>query len=203
MKIMNSILIILGVIIAGLVGFLVIKTVFLPPYTLKDDASDPVKVPTSSVSNINLECDQNELILDNMTLSNIKEPVKYLEFKLNGTNNIEKNLIGEVRISLGSNHETKNIRIKDNLLRFKLVEVNENEENVLFTDKTYENLDNRTILVKNIKTKQSINQTYRLYMYVADNIKIGTTSNSDYTKSEWENNIYATIKITLTARQED
>lgn len=187
------IIILIVLILTGITVFSMIR----PHYYLKDEESDSKFVP--NVSTINFNYKKNELILENMIANNITKPYKYLEFTLEGKNLTSQDIECQIKLTYGS--AFKNIRIKDNLLKFKLVELNNNYEKVIFSDITYQNINDISFLSKTINQNEEINKTYRLYIYVTKNIKIGNTNNSDYTSSEWENDVYATVKIIPKCKQ--
>lgn len=164
-----------------------------PKYYLKEE------IPNSHIVNsetINISYKMgNEIILENMSLENIYESINYIEFKISGSNTLNKDCLCKVYLAYGINSKTKNLRIKDKFLNFKLVEIKNNQEEILFVDTSYQNIENSIILNEIVKSNASINKTYRLYMYVSDNIKIGDESNSDYSVSLWKNNVFASITI--------
>ena len=100
----------------------------------------------------------------------------------------------------GDDHETRTTRIRDDLLKFRLVEVNNNVETELFTNKSYSSLTNKRIWVDTISknTTSEINKTYRLYMWISNDTKVGNTSDSDYDNETWNDDVYGSIKVSVT-----
>ena len=119
----------------------------------------------------------------------------YFEFTIDGKNTSNKNIVYEIVLNHGDDIENKT-RIQDKFLDFKLVEVVDNTENILFEDNTYRNINNTKIYINTISSNtNSYSKTYRLYMKINQDIRIGNVR-QDYTSSEWEN-IYANIKVSI------
>ena len=74
---------------------------------------------------------------------------EYFEFTIGGKNTYtKKDIYYDIKLSHGiiPDGKTEENRIPDKYLKFRLVEVNDdNTETEIFTDRTYENLSNRTI----------------------------------------------------------
>ena len=120
----------------------------------------------------------------------------YFEFTIDGKNTTtNKDIWYEIVLNHGDNHETRTKRIKDNLLMFRLTEVNDNIETEIFTNKSFNNLENKRIYVNTINknTTNEIKRTYRLYMWISNDTVIGNV-NQDYTMEEWKD-IFASIKV--------
>ena len=128
---------------------------------------------------------------------------KYFEFKISGKNTYTKqNIYYDVILSHGDVPDGKDEvnRISDEYLKFKLTKVNgDNSETVIFTDKTYDDLTNKRVYVETIEknTTEEINNTYRLYMVIGDNLTIGNTSDAMYDSDEFKN-MFASIKVNVT-----
>ena len=125
----------------------------------------------------------------------------YFEFTIDGKNTYtEKDIWYEIVLSYGDSHTTRTERIRDDLLRFRLVEVINGEEEELVTNKSYDNLTNRRIWVDTIpkNTTNEVVHTYRLYMWISDSVRIGNTSDVDYDIETWNNEVYASIKVNVT-----
>ena len=125
----------------------------------------------------------------------------YFEFTIDGKNTYEKEDIWyEIFLSHGDNHATRTERIKDNLLKFRLVEVVDGEEKILFTNRSYKDLTNRRVWVDTIpkNTLNEVVHTYRLYMWISDSVRIGNTVEADYDIETWNNEVYASIKVNVT-----
>ena len=120
----------------------------------------------------------------------------YFEFTIDGKNTTtNKDIWYEIVLNHGDNHETRTGRIKDNLLMFRLTEVNDNIETEIFTNKSFNNLENKRIYVNTINknTTNEIKRTYRLYMWISNDTVIGNV-NQNYTMEEWKD-IFASIKV--------
>ena len=124
--------------------------------------------------------------------------IPYFEFTIDGKNTTtNKDIWYEVVLSKGDNLEGKT-RIKDNLLKFRLVEIKDNEETIVVDNKSYGDLTSKRIWVNTINknTTSEISVTYRLYMWISSDTNIGNTDDVDYTMEEW-NNIFASIKVNV------
>ena len=124
----------------------------------------------------------------------------YFEFTIDGKNTTtNKDIWYEIVLNHGDNHETRTERIKDNLLMFRLTEVNDNIETEIFTNKSFNNLENKRIYVNTINknTTSVVVHTYRLYMWVSNKTKIGNTKDVDYDTNTWNNQVYGSIKINV------
>jgi len=127
------------------------------------------------------------------------ENLPYFEFTVDGKNTYtKKDIWYEIVLNHGDEHATRKTRIKDNLLKFALVEVVDGNEIVLFNNKNYSNIINKRIYVDTIpaNTNEEVNRTYRLYMWISEDTVIGNV-NQDYTIDEW-NDVYASIKVNVT-----
>ncbi len=129
----------------------------------------------------------------------VSEDDKYFEFNIEGVNNYSKDIYYEIVLNLGDKDKNRNTRIKDDLLLFKLVEVKDNKEEVIFDRMSYPNLNNRIIWVDTIpsNTKDNIVRTYRLYMWVSPLTIVGNSSNKDYDIETWNNQVYGSVKVTV------
>ena len=124
----------------------------------------------------------------------------YFEFTIDGKNTTtNKDIWYEIVLNHGDNHETRTERIKDNLLMFRLTEVNDNIETEIFTNKSFNNLENKRIYVNTINknTTSVVVHTYRLYMWVSNKTKIGNTEDVDYDPTTWNNQVYGSIKVNV------
>jgi len=144
-----------------------------------------------------LEYGGQELLDAGVILSIIEiENLPYFEFTIDGKNTYNKKDIWyEIVLSHGDEHATRTTRIRDDLLRFRLVEIIDETEIVLLNNKKYYGLTNKKIYVDTIpaNTNEEINRTYRLYMWIAEDTLIGNVD-EDYTLEEW-NDVYASIKV--------
>ena len=138
----------------------------------------------------------SEIQLDSVIPSNTFDPNLYFEFTVDGINTTtNKNIVYSINISHGANHPTKTIRLADEFLRFRLVEVNNNVETVLVAEKEFSNINDSIIYVETIpyNTNTEVTHTYRLYPWVTG-VMLGNTDLSNYTTAEWSQ-VYATIDV--------
>ena len=149
---------------------------------------------------LNYTNDNNALSLTNVIPRNSYDANNYIEFTISGLNEHKsKDLWYAIDILHGDipTGKTEQNRIRDDLLRFRLTkEINNNEEEVLLDNKGYADLDELRMFVETIpkETDDEISHTYRLYMWISDEINVGNTNQSDYTIAEW-NNLFASIKV--------
>ncbi len=140
----------------------------------------------------------NELKIENAMPSSTFDQTKYFEFTIDGKNTYtEKDIWYEIVLTKGDN-QTGKTRIKDNLLKFRLTTISNGVETELLNNKSYDDLTSKRIYVDTINknTTTEIARTYRLYMWVSNDTKIGNI-NQDYTMEEW-NNVFASIKVKVT-----
>ena len=126
----------------------------------------------------------------------------YFEFQITGKNTYaEKDIIYDVVLSYGDNPTDPNrtIRIKDELLRFRLVKVVNNEEQEIFNNRSYTSINNTRIHKETIpaETNTEITTTYRIYAWISEETKIGNATDADYSLSDW-NKVFASIKVNVT-----
>ena len=141
----------------------------------------------------------NQITLENAMPSSTYDSTNYFEFTIDGKNTTkDKDIWYEIVLSHGDNHETRTTRIRDDLLKFRLVEIKEDVETVVIQNRSYVNLTNQRIWVDTIdrNTSTEVTHTYRLYMWIDNNTVIGNV-NQDYTIEEW-NDLYASIKVNVT-----
>jgi len=139
-----------------------------------------------------------ELLDSNIIIPQI-ENLPYFEFTIDGKNTYNKKDIWyEMILNHGDEHTTRTIRIRDDLLRFTLVEIEDGNNTVLFNDRKYNDLTNKKIYVDTIpaNTNEEVNRTYRLYMWISQDTVIGNV-NQDYTLEEW-NDVFASVKVSVT-----
>ena len=139
--------------------------------------------------------ESNELAIENAMPSSTFDETKYFEFTIDGKNTYtDKDIWYEIVLTKGNN-QTGKTRIKDNLLKFRLTTISNGVETELLNNKSYDDLTSKRIYVDTINknTTSLITRTYRLYMWISSDTKIGNV-NQDYTMEEW-NNVYASIKV--------
>ena len=143
--------------------------------------------------------ESNELRIENAMPSDTYGN-NYFEFTISGKNTSNKNIWYEIVLNHGDSHASRSERIKDNLLKFRLVEVVNNVETELFNDKSYDDLTNKRVYVSSISnnTTNEVSITYRLYMLVSNDTKIGNTGDVDYDIDTWNNQVYGSIKVNVT-----
>jgi len=141
----------------------------------------------------------------------------YFEFTIDGKNTYDKKDIWyEIVLSHGEytgDDENRTIRIDDQLLKFKLVEVVDGEEVEIFGNRTYSDLTNKRIHVDTISsTDNNYSKTYRLYMRLAEytSICMGDADGCDYyinPSSEYANldwdKLFASIKVNVSGDFEE
>jgi len=145
--------------------------------------------------------ESNSLTLTNAMPSSTYDSTKYFEFTVDGKNTTtNKTIWYDIVINRGDSQT--GIRINDNLIKFKLVEVVNNSETVLVDNQSYSDLSSgKRIYVSTIpyNTTNEIVHTYRLYMRISESTTIcgGDEDNCDYTLANWEQ-VYASIKVNVT-----
>ncbi len=129
-------------------------------------------------------------------------PDDYFEFTVEGKNKYKKDVVFEIFIDegdkpTGKENESRNVRIKPELLKFRLVEVKGKEEEELIQAGSYNDLNKKRIWVDRVKanTTDEIKYTYRLYMWISNDAKIGNMEGADYTAEVWNNNVFASVKV--------
>ncbi len=128
-------------------------------------------------------------------------PDKYFEFTVEGDNDYTKDIWYEILLSEGDAPapETKRTeRIRPDLLLFKLVEVENGEETIIFDRMSYPELNNTSVWVDTIKGKtNNVLKTYRLYMWISPLTKIGMGDDIDYDMDTWNDKVYGSVKVSV------
>ena len=121
----------------------------------------------------------------------------YYEFEIIGKNTSDKDIVYDISLNHGDDLASPKIRLDDKFLRFRLVSVENNVETEIFSEDSYDEINNTRIHVGRIEnnTTEEIRITYRLYVWV-NGLIVGNV-NQDYTMEEWPN-VYANIKISVT-----
>ncbi len=123
--------------------------------------------------------------------------VPYFEFNIEGTNDYTKDIWYEIVLSHGEEPEDRDTRIKDSLLRFRLVEVIEGQEKEIFTNRNYEDLSKEKIWVDTVSAQtEEVKRVYRLYMWIGNETTIGNTDGADYDNETWKR-VFASIKVNV------
>ena len=142
----------------------------------------------------------NQITVENVMPSSTYDENNYFEFTIDGKNTYEKKDIWyEIVLSHGDSDDIRTTRIKDELLKFRLVEIKDGNQRIILSNASYNDLTSKKIYVNTIpaNTAGEILYTYRLYMWIDANTKIGNTEQADYTMEEW-NDVYASIKVNVT-----
>ena len=141
----------------------------------------------------------NQITIENAMPSDTYNSAKYFEFTVDGKNTTtNKDIWYEIVLSHGDNHATRTTRIRDDLLKFRLVETKDGVETTVIDNKSYSDLNNHRVWVDTINknTTTEVTHTYRLYMWISNDTIIGNV-NQDYTMEEW-NDVFASIKVNVT-----
>ena len=142
--------------------------------------------------------------LENGIIEDSTLGLPYFEFTIDGKNtHIKYGVNYNIQLVHGDTEANKT-RIEDKFLKFRLVEVNNNQETSLKDKLTIENINNTTIYSSTIpaNTTSEITRTYRLYMWIDGNVNICSgdqTSNCDYTLTDWSN-LFASIKVNVNGK---
>ncbi len=149
--------------------------------------------------------ESNTLTLENALPSSTYDPNNYFEFQIVGKNtNTKYDIYYDINLNRGlvPTGKLEANRIQDKFLKFRLVEVVNNAETEIFTNKSYNDLSSATrihVETINKNTMNEITKTYRLYMWISNDVVIGNTGNSgiDYDISTW-NNLFGSIRVSVT-----
>jgi len=158
----------------------------------------------------------NSLTLENAMPSTTYDPTKYFEFTIDGKNTTtNKDIYYDIILTHGDvpDGKTESNRILDKFIKFRLTEFVENEtthelvETEIFTNKSYSDLSSgKRVHVDTIpkNTMSEVTHTYRLYMWISNDVIIGNSENpdKDYDQSVW-NNLFASIKVRATGDFEE
>jgi len=165
-----------------------------------------VNILTDYENGVLTEVDKKYFHENNILVDNVKN-LDYFEFTIDGKNtHTKRNVIYNIQLVEGDVPTIENIsetlnRINSKYLRFRLTEVNGEEEIILKDNMQYDSLTNVTIhsdaILKN--TTSEINRTYRLYMWIDGDVIIGNTSDANYSMEEW-NNLYASVKVNVNGK---
>ena len=126
---------------------------------------------------------------------------KYVSFTISGKNtNVTDDIWYEVGLVHGDEVEGREIRLRDDLLRFTLTEqVGSGEEKVVLDSVSYDDLTDRKIWVKTIprNTTSELEYNYKLYMWIDENVTVGNVDGVTYLMDDW-NKVYASIRVKVT-----
>ena len=146
----------------------------------------------------------NEFKIEGAMPSNTYDKTKYFEFTIDGKNTHTKyGILYNIQLVHGDDEANK-IRIEDKFLKFRLVEVDNNQEIVLQDKLTIDNINNTIIYGSTIpaNTTSEITKTYRLYMWIDESVNICSgdqTGNCDYTLTDWTN-LFASVKVNVNGK---
>ena len=202
MKLNNKKKIILGSILGILLGSLISITYAIFSYTRTGQNQQLI------VGDIYMHYkESNSLDFSNALPQNTYTEGKYFEFTVDGKNTYtEKDIVYDIVLNYGDNPSdaTRTIRIRDELLRFRLVEVVNNLEQEIFNNRSYINFNNTRIHKSTIPadTKNEITHRYRIYAWISNDTVIGNTDDADYSQNDW-NKVFASIKVSVTGDFED
>ena len=120
-------------------------------------------------------------------------------FSISGKNTtLDKNLYYEIKLNEGSEVEGKK-RFNPEHLKFDLYEVVGEDEVRIVDAMSFSDFNDQRIWVNTIysETNDEVNRTYKLRMWLSDDIIISDTlPNADYTTSEFRNS-FASVKISV------
>lgn len=151
----------------------------------------------------NLNEGQDEIELTNIFPESVSEARSrddnYITFSVNGKNTSNKTIYYEFVLNYGETLSSPKSRYNDEHLRFDLVEVdvNGNEIEYLVDARNYSSIVNKRIWVDTIdaNTSTEIVHYYKLRVWLDENVIISDSApNANYTTEEYPNK-YATIKL--------
>jgi len=149
----------------------------------------------------------NTLTLENAIPSTTYDPTKYFEFTIDGKNTSKsKDIIYDIVLNHGDDHGSRSERIDDIFLKFTLMKkVGNGEFETVVDAKSYPELTSTRIWKDTIdaETNTDVTHTYRLYMWISNDVVIGVGDNVDYNQDVWNNQVYASIKVTVTGDFQD
>ncbi len=123
----------------------------------------------------------------------------YITFSINGKNTSNKTIYYELVLDYGETLSSPKSRYKDEDLRFDLVELdaNGNEIEYLVDALSYTSIANKRIWVDTVdaNTNQDLTRYYKLRVWLDEEVVISESDvNADYTTQEYPNK-YATVKL--------
>ena len=142
------------------------------------------------------------ITIENAMPTNKYSSDNYFEFTIDGVNDSKKTIYYEIVLNNGLDSATRNIRLNPEFLRFRLVEVdNENKETELFNNRSYASLNNKRIWSDKIEAStNNTNKKYRLYMWISDTVKVCNQDLDDCnyyitgTNNNW-NDVFASVRV--------
>ena len=132
----------------------------------------------------------------------------YYEFSVDGKNTSNKNIVYDINIVQGDNTTGRSTRLADKYLVFTLKEKNENNEwDTIVENQSYSDLSSAVRLhVDTIDggTDEEVERVYRLYYKLGNGFLISDTEeNATYDEDTWNNDVYASVKVTVTGNFEE
>ena len=120
-----------------------------------------------------------------------------ITFTVSGTNTTtNKDIYYEIMLNEGNEKSGKK-RFNPNDLMFDLIEVNGNKETLLVDSMSYSDFNKQRIWVDKISYNTNATKTYKLRMWLKENLLISDTDpNADYKASDFKNR-YASVKVTV------
>jgi len=152
---------------------------------------------------LNLSEGQDEITMTNV-FPETKEEARarddnFITFEINGKNTSNKTIYYEIILNHGTDKASPKIRYNDADLRFDLIELDSNGDEVsyLLNAVNYDTLVNKRIYVDTIdaSTSNEVSRKYKLRMWLDEEVIISDSEpNANYTTDEFKNG-YATIKL--------
>ncbi len=144
----------------------------------------------------------NSVFINNTLPTSEYNPENLFEFTIEGKNTYSKPIWYEIILEYGETPADRKTRIPDKFLRFRLTEqIEGGQEEVVIEEGTYTKISKgQSIWVNtinpNAKTESKI--TYKLYVWISDEIKIGDVDQgADIDKDTWDNDAFASIAVTV------
>ena len=143
--------------------------------------------------------ESNQLTFNNATPTSNYVNGKYFEWTVEGKNESEKDIWYEIILNHGDDHETRTERLDDKFLRFTLLETKNNVTRTVLDSVSYSSINNRRIWVDTIdrNTTTDTVHTYRLYVWIDEDVYIGNLPGTDYDFDTWNDEVYASVKVNV------
>ncbi len=148
--------------------------------------------------------ESNELSITNALPKAEPGDDDYFEFTIEGRNKYSKPIWYEIVLNwgeepTGDENTERTERIKDNLLMFRLVETKDGVDKTVLDNASYSNIkDGKAIWINTIDANtDNVEITYKLYMWISPKTNIGNTSLADYDMETWNDNVFASIKVSV------
>ena len=143
----------------------------------------------------------NEITIDSGAINAM--PSTYFQFTVEGKNtNATQDVNYNIMVSRGANHATRTERVADQYLVFTLMEVIDGTPTPVVSSRSYSSLASSQTLWSDIisrNTTSNETHTYRLYAWIGNGLVVSDTeTGADYSETTWKNNVYATVKVTVT-----